>query len=126
MTEATKLPADLAGALALIGTLKLQRENDSIQLAYWVSAEHSAIARAEKAEVELRDATNGWRRHFVEASAERDHLLDEVERVGLIADEVTTAAQDVVDAWHESERPYVGERMDILGTILGNLKKVTP
>jgi hypothetical protein len=36
----------------------------------------------------------------------------------MVAD-VSAAAQGVVDAWHEPERPYVGERMDILGTTLG-------
>jgi len=92
---------------------------------------------------ELRDATNGWRRQFAALTAERDAANERAdaaealakERARIIADdtviilgvttnlaEVTDAAQDVIDAWNEPERPFIGDRMDILGTALGKAK----
>lgn len=102
-----------------------------------------AVSSAIVAKDELRDATNGWRRQFATLTAERDASNERAdaaealakERARIIADdmaillsvttnlaEVTAAAQCVVDAWQEPERPYIGERMGILGIVLGKVK----
>ena len=138
MTEATRLPADLAGALALIAMIKDRADRNETArreaVALWTKqAEHCRQMVADLAisrdQTDRAERISSDRLNLLKAAqVTQDAAIAEAWRLVAVEERLTdlmTAAQGVIDAWNEPERPYIGERMDILGTTLG-YKQVKP